>query len=232
MKTYREIYEAPKRFKSDKWDHYLDIYERHFARFRDGRPLTYLEIGVQNGGSLCVAREYFGSQAMIYGLDIDPACKVVEQAGIANQVFIGSQSDPSLLATMLAEMGRPPDIIVDDGSHVQVDMVESFLTLFPAMAADGCYIIEDTHTVFYHSHQESRSGLNVYDYFKSLSDKMMQDFQAPGRHRERFRLPPQNREGRLGRANAIGAAIGGLHFYNSMIVVEKAPYWEPWRRNV
>ena len=34
-----------------KWKHYFEIYERHFARFRN-TPLVFVEIGVFEGGSL------------------------------------------------------------------------------------------------------------------------------------------------------------------------------------
>lgn len=229
VKSYREIFEAPKRFTSDKWDHYLDVYDRHFARFRSGRPLTYLEIGVQAGGSLCVAREYFGPSTRIYGIDIDPKSKAAEEAGIADRVFIGSQSDSSFLDSVLAETGTP-DIVVDDGSHTQADMVGTFLALFPRMAADGCFIVEDTHTIHFPSHQRSDTGLNVYDYFRALADKMTLDFMVPDARRDRFRTPPENRTGDIRTRNAMAHSIGSLHFYNSMIVIEKAPYREPWRR--
>src|SRR5687768_5280908 len=34
-----------------KWEHYLEIYDRHFARFR-GHAVHVMEIGVYSGGSL------------------------------------------------------------------------------------------------------------------------------------------------------------------------------------
>lgn len=34
-----------------KWEHYFDIYETHFSRFRDKSPMI-LEIDVFHGGSL------------------------------------------------------------------------------------------------------------------------------------------------------------------------------------
>ena len=45
-----------------RWLHYFDIYHRHFAPFR-GQALTMIEIGVFNGGSLPMWRDYFGPQA-------------------------------------------------------------------------------------------------------------------------------------------------------------------------
>ncbi|WP_203077263.1 class I SAM-dependent methyltransferase [Falsiroseomonas ponticola] len=234
MKTYRQIWEAPKPFRSDKWDHYLDLYDRYLAPYRaqalDGRPVTYLEIGVQGGGSLFTAREYFGPEARIFGIDVDPASTAVAEAGVADRVFIGQQGDFDFLNEVIAAIGTP-DIVIDDGSHQQGDMVTTFLGLFPVLAENGLYVVEDTHTIHYPSHQDTTLGINVYDYFKGLADKMMPDFMVPNRHRARFREHPDQREGQLERRNSIGTAIGGLHFHDSMIVVEKTPYREAWRRN-
>src|SRR5437016_1539396 len=45
-----------------KWDHYFDIYDRHFAKFR-GHDSYLLEIGVYSGGSLKMWRDYLGPKA-------------------------------------------------------------------------------------------------------------------------------------------------------------------------
>jgi cephalosporin hydroxylase len=71
----------------DKWLHYLDIYHRHFERFR-GKPVTVLEIGVYHGGSLQMWKEYFGVHANIIGIDINPICKELEEENI--KIYIGS----------------------------------------------------------------------------------------------------------------------------------------------
>ncbi len=58
-----------------KWNHYFDIYERHFNRFRN-KQIVILEIGVSQGGSLQMWKNYFGSSAKIYGIDINPRCNL------------------------------------------------------------------------------------------------------------------------------------------------------------
>ena len=60
-----------------KWLHYFEIYHRHFERFR-GKPVTVLEFGVSQGGSLEMWRSYFGDRCHIYGVDIAEVCKVYE----------------------------------------------------------------------------------------------------------------------------------------------------------
>jgi hypothetical protein len=63
-----------------KWIHYLDIYEHHFAAYRT-TPVKFLEIGVFKGGSLELWRNYFGMNATIFGIDIDPAvCNICNPA--------------------------------------------------------------------------------------------------------------------------------------------------------
>ena len=57
-----------------RWRHYFDIYHRHFSRFR-GDSIVMIEIGIFNGGSLRMWKDYFGSNSTIVGVDINPGCK-------------------------------------------------------------------------------------------------------------------------------------------------------------
>jgi hypothetical protein len=44
---------------------------------------------------------------------------------------------------METEFSAKPDIIIDDGSHRPDHQLISLVTLFPYLAADGIYVIED-----------------------------------------------------------------------------------------
>jgi hypothetical protein len=68
-----------------KWRHYLDVYDRHLSRFRNS-SFKMLEIGVFKGGSMRLWRDYFGSDAVLFGVDIDPECKHLD--GIYAQIRI------------------------------------------------------------------------------------------------------------------------------------------------
>jgi hypothetical protein len=137
-----------------KWEHYLPLYDRYFGPFRNEfvgvgghrRPLRFLEIGVFRGGSLEVWRRFFGPDAVIAGIDIDPACARFD--GVAAMVRIGSQDDPEFLRQVVAEMGGV-DAVLDDGSHVASHQRASFGTLFPLLSESGVYMIEDTHTAYW-----------------------------------------------------------------------------------
>lgn len=126
-----------------KWHHYLPIYESLFSKFV-GSSVTILEIGVLRGGSLKLWKEYFGADAKIYGIDIDPSAKQYESEGI--KIFIGDQGDKRFLENVIDEVGGF-DIVIDDGAHTNFMIMRSIETLYPATR--HLYIVEDTHALYW-----------------------------------------------------------------------------------
>jgi hypothetical protein len=132
-----------------KWIHYFDIYERHFARFRNKAPVM-IEIGVFGGGSLAMWKEFFGSESRIIGIDINPLCKAYESDGI--EIFIGSQDDPALIDQIFQKYPQV-DIVLDDGSHIMNHMISSFELMYDRLHKNGVYVVEDTHTCYWPEYQ-------------------------------------------------------------------------------
>lgn len=194
----------------DKWHHYLPIYERHFAPFRDSAA-TVLEIGVQNGGSLQMWRDYFGPEARLVGIDIDPGCAALD--GEAGRVMIGSQSDPAFLAEVLAQTG-PLDVVIDDGSHRMHDIRCSLAALLPHLRDGGVYLIEDLHTAYWH---EFGGGLRDRGNFFSDVMDMIDDLHMP------YHAGAQR--------SAVSDHVVGIHAYDSVVVLDKGERWPP-RRSV
>ena len=180
--------------------HYPDLYDKHFGPYR-GKPVTMLEIGVAGGGSLQMWREYFGPDATIFGIDIDPQC--AELADPPNQVRIGSQADPAFLQSVIEEMG-PPDIILDDGSHIAKHQRASFRALYPALKSGGLYVIEDLITSYWRPYGGGyrRRGTAI-ELVKELIDDM---------HGWYHKGPVQP---------AAKGHVAGLHVYDSMAFIEK-----------
>ncbi|MDH3739712.1 MAG: class I SAM-dependent methyltransferase, partial [Alphaproteobacteria bacterium] len=108
-----------------KLHHYFEIYEQWFSPWRGREDVKLLEIGVARGGSLRMWRQYFHPGATIVGLDIDPDCKVHENAEENLFVEIGDQTDTSFLDDVIEKLG-PFDIIVDDGGHTPAQQTISF----------------------------------------------------------------------------------------------------------
>ena len=190
-----------------KWVHYLDLYDTYLAPYRS-KPVKMLEIGVNRGGSLQLWRRYFGAEASIYGVDVNPEC--TELADAPTQIRIGSQADPAFLRSVISEMGSP-DIIIDDGSHAAKHQQISFETLFPLLAPDGIYVIEDMHTAYWRGEWEGgykRPGTAV-ELVKQLIDDMHGWW-----HRRSPRLA--NRED-----------LVAIHVHDSITFIEKGPRGKP-----
>lgn len=137
MNTLQQLFTY---YGSDKGTQFHDFgrwYDGIFDAFKD-QPVKVLEIGVLEGHSLEALREFFyHPQSRVIGMDIDDTCSKHED------VIIGDATDPLLLAKVIEEHG-PFDIIIDDGSHVNVDVINTFKFLFPqGLCEGGVYIIED-----------------------------------------------------------------------------------------
>lgn len=190
-----------------KWTHYPAIYERYFAPYR-GKPIRMLEIGVSHGGSLEIWRAYFGPEATIFGVDINPACATRFDA--PNQVRIGSQADPEFLRSVVAEMGGV-DIVLDDGSHVSEHQSVSFRTLFPLLSPGGLYAIEDLHTAYWRG--EFHGGYKRAGTGIEIVKEMIDDLHAWYHDEPERRLPKED--------------VLGIHVHDSIAFIEKGAKTEP-----
>lgn len=140
--------------KTDKLAHgYMSEYAWHFSRIRDN-PIRLLEIGIggygvpnSGGESLKVWRDYF-QQGLIVGLDVEDKSHLNEER---IKTWRASQNNVGQLAELNKTHG-PFDIVIDDGSHEQSDIMASFRILFPAMNAGGIYVIEDLATSYQSEH--------------------------------------------------------------------------------
>jgi len=157
--------------KITKWKHYFPIYEKHFTPIRN-KPIKILEIGILNGGSLEMWRYYF-PEATIVGIDINPLCKEHEQEGI--NIRIGDQTDEKFLQSLIDEFGTF-DLIIDDGSHHVAHVNKTFQFLFPKLADEGIYFIEDTHAAYWDSHGGSiKEPESINNVAKGMIDSINAD---------------------------------------------------------
>lgn len=132
---------------------YLKAYENILGKFRNKKPFM-IEIGcgypkshqpegaLEMGGSLELFSSWLGQGSKILGIDILEDCISFQDP--KNNIFIeiGSQDDENFLASIIDRYGEP-DIILDDGSHIDRHINKTFDFLFPHLKTDGVYIIED-----------------------------------------------------------------------------------------
>lgn len=186
-----------------KWTHYFPIYEKWFKNFRD-TDLVFVEIGVFKGGSLQMWKDYFGKKAKIVGVDIDEHCKEFEEEQIT--VEIGSQDDVNFWNTFKKKYPRV-DILLDDGGHKVNQQIATFIEMFPHIRDGGVYMCEDCHTSYW---EEFGGGMKNPNSFIEFSKQLIDCINA---FHTRGVLQP----------NYLTVNMRGIHFYDSIVVVEKSP---------
>lgn len=201
-----------------KWWHYFSVYDEQLGalaeRSRNGeldRPIRLLEIGVWRGGSLELWRRYFGDDAVVFGIDIDPESA---RFGVtAGEIRIGSQTDRDFLLSVVDEMGGL-DVVIDDGSHRSQDVIASLRILYPLLAENGRYIIEDLHTSYWPDWGGGlrRQGSSI-EALKELVDVLHQPY---------FDRPAARTDLGIGRD-----WLFSVQFYDSVAVLHKRSMGDP-----
>lgn len=176
-----------------KWRHYFPIYDRHFSKFRN-REVHILEIGIFSGGSIGMWHAYFGDQTHVYGVDIEPACRIYE--GPKTRVFIGDQSDKRFWQEVIQEVPNL-DIVVDDGGHQPFQQIVTLEALLPHLQPGGVYLCEDVHGNF--------------NSFHSYIDGLSRTLQASRMEGDELEVS----------ANEIQQSIDSVHRYPFVTVIEK-----------
>lgn len=189
---------------------YAEAYERHFAPYRD-HPIDVLEIGIGGyadpnlgGESLRMWKAFF-PRARIVGLDIHDKVGIDEDR---IRTVRGDQSDPALVADVVRRFG-PFTIVIDDGSHVCRDVITSFVNLFPTLAEDGIYAIEDLQTSYW---AKGYGGSSTAD--RAMTSMTFLQSLADGLNYAEFDIP--NYE-----PTVFDRTITSLAFYHNLAFVQK-----------
>jgi len=193
-----------------KWKHYFEIYDRHFARFR-GTDVHIVEFGVEQGGSLQMWKQYFGPNSRIFGVDINPHCKELEEKQIS--IFIGDQEDRRFLKSLVEKIPRI-DILLDDGGHTMTQQINTYEELFPCIDKNGVYLCEDLHTSYWPKWGGGYKKRGTFvEYSKNFIDYInaWHSVQA----------------GRLS-VTEFTRSVHSLHYYNSILVIEKRSIERPF----
>jgi len=160
--TLEQLYAEHRGKVSDKWTSYFVEYGRIFGEYRD-QPVTLLEIGVQNGGSLEIWSRYFANAPKLVGCDINLDCSRLEYEDPRIAVVVGDANSNTVKLVVL-QHSPVFDVIIDDGSHSSSDIVKSFAMYFPHLADGGVFVAEDLHCSYW---AEFEGGL--FDPFSSIT---------------------------------------------------------------
>ena len=156
-------------YRSIKWKKYFSIYEKLFHKYKN-KKITFVEIGILDGGSLEIWKKYFGKDSRIIGIDNNPECKKFENSNC--EIFIGSQSDPIFWKNFYKKIGKI-DIILDDGGHTNDQQIISLINSVENINDGGLHVVEDVHSSY-----QKHYG-NPYKYsFLNFSKKTIDDINS------------------------------------------------------
>ena len=150
-------------YGTDKADpHYFtSFYDRHLRDER-GSVANFLEIGIANGSSLKMWKDYFPN-ADIYGIDINKASLFSEDR---IHTFLIAQEDTEALEKEFSSIQF--DVILDDGGHNPKSQIDGFLHMKDFVKPGGAYIVEDLHTSYISHGASGEPQVNADKYFREL----------------------------------------------------------------
>ena len=154
--------------KSLKVDSYFPIYQSLFERYREMPDLVFVEVGVMNGGSLMMWREYFGPTARIIGVDFSPTAEAMRAKGF--EIFIGDQGSPEFWRAFYREIGSI-DVLLDDGGHTNKHQITTVECALDHIKDGGLIVVEDTITS-YLKQWGNPSRFSFMNYAKLVADKI------------------------------------------------------------
>lgn len=201
--TLLDIYKSNQGRIANKYPHHLEEYEKYFGQFR-GEEVTVVEVGVADGGSLQVWKEYFGPDAHIIGIDIADRTHLAEEVGA--DIVLGDQGSHDFWKVFKQAYPKV-DILIDDGSHRFQDQQVTFLEMFPHLQPYGIYACEDLHTSY---HSEFGGGYKSSFSFIGLLKESLDTL-----HWSRYQGKAPFEE--------IKNELYGVHVYPSLAILEKRP---------
>lgn len=167
---------------------YTSKYERYFGFFRD-QPITLVEIGVASGASLRMWDKYFTHPAtQIHGIDIVPETEI---GTVSDRVhlWIGDGTKETFGI-------ESPNFIIDDGSHVAIDINTALNLWWPKLKSKGVYVIEDLAVQYRRDYGGGPTGSIVTNVMEGHVSALMR--------------------------GGSGSDVRGIGFYDEIVFLDKA----------
>lgn len=190
--------------KGPKHHNYTPIYDLYLSKYI-GKKIKFLEMGFggyeyydRGGGSAKMWRDYFGSNAKIVVTDI------YDKYNIAGVEFHNINN------ISLLDCADNCDVILDDASHINSEIIQSFELLFPILNSGGLYIVEDLETSYwpdygYGGNPDPSQNIvkTAMGYFSLLANQL--NFASfPSEFHSQF-----------------AAQLDYIHFYRNIVIIKK-----------
>ena len=141
-------------------------------------------------------KSYFGDGCRVYGVDIEPACRIY--ANETTTIYIGDQANRDFWKRFRQEVPRV-DILIDDGGHEPEQQIVTLEEMLPHIRHGGVYLCEDVHGVD-----------NPFAAYVAGLARRLNDFARPDRA-----VP-------LCEPHAFQSSVHSVHLYPFVTVIEKS----------
>jgi len=223
---------------SCQWEQSFPSYQDLLGKYNTkNKPITLLEIGVQNGCPLELWNKFLPEGSQIYGIGSDSKYEKIKSAENLHY-YCGDASTKEFWEENLQNVSF--DIIIDYGSNVCKNVIDTFKILFlKKLNMDGTYIAEDLETSYWKSHEggykEEKSSI---EYFKSFVDSLNVNYLPMRKYLEKDELDNlinyldnqgqleilmdiQNELVKIKELNTYKEHIKKVSFYDSICAIEK-----------
>jgi FkbM family methyltransferase len=160
-----------------------EFYEKELARYRN-LPVSIVEIGIDQGGSLILWAEYFAN-ARILGIDLQLRGDCAKNCGAYQNIMLSIGN-----AYMYESIQFYPemDIFIDDGPHDPDSQVWAVKNLSHRVRPGGLFVIEDVTSIAVANQLLEATPFHLRDYVeiidlrpkKNRSDDILFVIRIPG----------------------------------------------------
>lgn len=149
------------RYMTDKsyYHRFTEAYEEWLLPLRD-QIRQVVEIGIYNGASLRMWRDYFPN-ATVIGADIGVQTFVKDEPRI--KCYYVDQGDTESLKQLEGSFEGDVDLFIDDGSHFSSHQMVTMAYMLPRLKKGSIYILEDLHPSM-HDTSSSSAYKSVKDW--------------------------------------------------------------------
>lgn len=215
----KDLFDASPKI-TDKWSRYFDVYQRYLEKY-EGKNITFVEVGVQNGGSLEMWSKFFGPESKLYGIDISESCLNLKYDNPNIKIIIGDQENPEFWDKTLPAIG-PIDVFIDDGGHTMGQQIVTLEKVWTQIKRNGVFICEDTHTSYFNIWGGGYKKHNSFlEYTKDFVDILHL------KNTEQYNILLGSDISSIIKNNTnlskkeFAHDLSSIHFYDSMVVIEK-----------
>lgn len=188
---------------------YTRAYDKFFNPLRQTTK-NIIEIGIWEGASTKMWQEYFPN-ATIHAVDITKA----SVDGLSGIDRIKGYHISACNKSFWDSLDFKADIIIDDGSHIVEEQVQTLALGWDYVVPGGYYVIEDTHSSFHNAYKQDTR--NTIGFYSTVFDRILKQQSYEHLQGDWYEVRDKMRS----RIDKISYETFGIYSFSGLIIIEK-----------